>query len=562
MEGIASYIQDLYTKEAGEKILRELSSYIKDLPHYGEQSQAWYKNSILYFLYPDSIKIDDKPPLRSVTSYLHHVKDLGCDGVHLLPFLDSPMRDKGYDVRDYYKVREGLGGMEALLEVKKEADKLGIHLFMDLVFNHVSSEHEWFIKAQEGDNYYRDFFIHTKEAPQFLGKVVKNSSVFAKYLVNGEKTLVNVTFPESSGELPHWVQGKDGYWYYHTFYPHQIDLNWQNPEVFLYFAKVLLYWASLGFNFRFDAIPFIGKAAYKHLNTHNSFTHHLVATLNLLAQKINPYIVCILEVNEKLHSDIEYFGSANVEQAQLLYNFQLTASVWASLVEENATYVYKHLQEDQDIPVHAQWILFLRNHDELNLSSLPHHVIEDVHKKLLPYGKGFSDRLDIVGRTYPLLGSSEKRILMAYFLLASLPGCLLLPYGDEFGMENVSESTLSLEEKKDLRNIARGFLTKEIMQSKKGKHIFFNMARIFDMRKVLKSYLNVWPAIKESQKGIFYITYQLGSSELVVLTNMTPKHKTIVLDTKQYQEVFSVNSVVIDKDKVHLGAFAGVWLQR
>ena len=562
MEDIAAHIQDFYTKEAVEKISHELSVYIKDLPKVGVEPQMWYKNSVLYFIYPDSIKTEDTQPLRNITSYLQHIKDLGCDGVHLLPFLDSPMRDKGYDVRDYYKIRTGLGGLEALLEVKKEADRLDMHLFMDLVFNHVSSEHEWFVKAQEGDTFYRDFFIHTKEIPQFLGKVVKNSSVFAKYLVNGEKTLVSVTFPESSGELPHWVQGKDGYWYYHTFYPHQIDLNWQNPEIFLYFAKVLLYWASMGFNFRFDAIPFVGKAAYKHLNTHNSFTHHLVSTLNLLAQKVNPQIVCILEVNEKLDSDIEYFGSANVEQAQLLYNFQLTASVWASLVEENTTYIYKHLQKDQEIPVHAQWILFLRNHDELNLSSLAQHVVKNVHKKLLPYGKGFSDRLDIVGRTYSLLGSSEKRILMAYFLLASLPGCLLVPYGDEFGMQNISESMLSSEDKKDLRNVGRGFLTKEIMQSKRGEKISFNMSRIFEIRKVLKSYLNIWPEVKDSQKGIFHIVYRLGSSELNIFVNLTSKHKKIEIDTAGYQEVSSINSVIIDRDRIRLGSFAGVWLQK
>ncbi|HEX7042855.1 MAG TPA: alpha-amylase family glycosyl hydrolase [Patescibacteria group bacterium] len=564
MEEIIPYLQSFYTKEAIEKIVKELKVYYEKLPKVPLQlfSKNWYKDSNLYLVYPDSIKTDHEVPLKSLRSHLTHVKELGCNAVHILPFLASPMRDKGYDVSDYYKIREGLGKKEDLKELKNEADRLGIHLFMDLIFNHVSIDHEWFVKAQKGDVYYRDFFIHSQETPQYLGKVEKEDGLYAQYMVNGEKTLVSLAFPEGPGQLPHWTQGKDGFWYYHTFYSHQIDVNWKNPEVFIAYAKILLYWTSFGFHFRFDAIPFIGKAAYKHLNTHNPFTHHLTEVLNVLAKQVNPNCIFILEVNEELRSDIEYFGTSNIHQARMLYNFQLSAYLWATLIDKNADHLWKQLKKDREIPAHAQWINFLRNHDELSLAVLPKVLQAKVYKKLLPNGKPFSEGFDLGGRTYSLLGGDEKHFLMSYFLLSSLPGGLLIPYGDDYGMENIKISELSLDERADARNINRGKLTNKIIKSKKGQHIFYQMSQILIMRQLLRNYLNIWPVKIIDEKGIFGAKYSLGTSELVIFINLTKHTKSINFELGSFVEITSLNLINVFSNKIKLGPYSGAWLQK
>lgn len=564
MDEVIALIKPLYKKEEVEKIEHELTTYIEKLPKVELQpySSHWYKNSTLYTIYPDSLQTKHGTPLENIKNYLPQVKKLGCNAVHLLPFLNSPLRDKGFDVSDYYKIREGLGGMGALKELKKEADTLGIHIFMDLIFNHVSIDHEWFLKAQKGSEYYRNFFITTKETPQFLGKINKNAAVWASYLVDGEKTLVSVAFPEFAGEFPHWIQGEDGYWYYHTYYPSQIDVNWKNPEVFIELSKVLLYWASLGFNFRLDAIPFIGKSAYKQLNTHNPFTHHLTSVFNVLARLVNPNCIFILETSEHLDSEIEYFGTANLHQAHMLYDFHLTTYLWVSLVEKDVSYLWKQLKSNKHIPIHAQWINFLRNHDELSLAALNNTSLEIIHQKLLPFGKPFREGYGVAGRTYSLLGSDERRFLMSYFLLSSLPGSMLIPYGDEYGMSNIPASKLPLPEQADARNINRGNLTEEITESNKGKRIFEHMAHMVGIRRVLQDYLNVWPGELDVEKEIFGAAYKLGTSELVIFINTSDHHKTISVDTVSLQKIASINTVTFGDDTLELGPYGGIWLQR
>jgi glycosidase len=150
------------------------------------------------------------------------LKRLGCNALHILPFLASPLVDAGFDVSDYMRVRDDLGTMEDMKNVVHEAQRLGIRLFMDLVSNHVSEEHEWFQKAQAGDEKYRRYFIVQKTRPRFVGKFHKDSAVWARYIVNGEVRDVNIAFPEMAGEIPHWRERKDGYWYYHTYYPQQL----------------------------------------------------------------------------------------------------------------------------------------------------------------------------------------------------------------------------------------------------------------------------------------------------------------------------------------------------
>lgn len=565
MEKIAPLLEPFYSQQHIERIIHELKNYAQTLPTSNSKNftSVWYKNSSIYVTYPDSIHLHQETPLTNIKDYLTTIKKLGCNAIHILPFLKSPMKDKGYDISDYYTLREGLGGKEALQSFIHEANRQDIHIIMDLLVNHVSIEHDWFIKAENGSEKYRNFFIHTKETPQFLGKIEKDGAIYAKYLVNNEKILAVVVFPEFAGEIPHWTQGKDGYWYYHTFYPYQIDLNWHNPDVFIELAKVLLYWASQGFSFRLDAIPFIGKPAYKHVDTHNPFTHHLTTALNMLPQMVASDCIFLLETFEHLNSVIEYFGTVNNHQSNLLYNFNLNTSLWLGIVKENQTPIWKRLHKMQDIPVHAQWVNFLRNHDELSLGYLNDEEINILNEKIGHFGKPFRGHFGISGRTYSFLGSDEKKFLMAYFLLSSLPGSILIPYGDEYGMVNVPESHLSEEEKKDTRNINRGILTKDVMTSEKGKTLFSHIATMLQKRQLLRDYLNIWPEERDFGQGIFGAIYKKGTSEFVILINLTSHHKTIHFENAtDYEEILTINGIEREQKTLKLSPYAGIWLQK
>src|SRR5579872_3254893 len=191
---VTSFLTPIYGEKAAHYIQEELNRYHATLPekHFSQKNEDWYKASNLYEIYPDAIGGDRATPLRNLEDFLPHIYQTGFHAVHILPFLDSPMDDRGFDVSNYYKVRPTLGSMNDLDTLKYAANELGLKVFMDLVFNHVSIQHEWFVRAQNGEEKYRNYFIHTKEKPDFIRKFKKNAAVWAEYMVHGKKTIVNI----------------------------------------------------------------------------------------------------------------------------------------------------------------------------------------------------------------------------------------------------------------------------------------------------------------------------------------------------------------------------------
>ena len=560
---IHSYIAHLYGKEKAQEIQDELEKYLETLPKGKYRDEPlWYKSANVYVVYPDVIGGNQTHPLDDLIAFLPHIKDTGFSALHILPFLDSPMKDRGFDVRDYYTVRKSLGTMRDITRLHDKARELGLRIFMDLIFNHVSNEHEWFQKAIHGNKTYRDYFIHTGKKPQFIRKIHKKSAVWAEYLVNGQKKLVNIAFPEFAGKIPHWIHARDGFWYYHTYRPDQLDINWKNPDVFLECAKILIFWASKGFHFRLDAIPFVGKSAYKQINSKANFTHHLLAGLNHLAKQVNPECVFILETYEHIDTVIGYLGKQNVQQAELLYGFHLCTALWVSLVEGSTHHLWTTLKKIQKIPTFAQWINFLRNHDELSLAYLGTQALHETREALLPYGKKFREGYGVAGRTFSLLGENKNRFFMAYFLLFSMPGGILMPYGDEFGKKNTPESHMSKKELADPRNTNRGTLSHEFLSSNTDNEIYLKMATMVQTRQKIRPYFNVWPERLTSSDSVFYASYSIGNSELRTLVNISDKERKISHKTEGCTKVLSVNEVTIGKEEIILGPYAGVWLQK
>lgn len=559
----ASYLEHLYGEKEAQRIQQELEAYAATLPKETyREDLLWYKSANMYVVYPDAIGGKHAKPLDNLIDFLPHIKEAGFHAVHVLPFLDSPMKDRGFDVRDYYTVRKSLGTMDDIMRLRQTARDLDLRIFMDLIFNHVSSEHEWFQKAIGGDTTYRNYFIHTKAKPQFIRKIHKKAAVWAEYIVDGRKRLVNIAFPEFAGAIPHWIHAKDGYWYYHTYRPDQLDINWKNPDVFLACAKILMFWANKGFHFRLDAIPFVGKSAYKRINSRANFTHHLLAALNHIAKQVNPECVFILETYEHITTVIGYLGKQNVQQAEMLYGFHLCTSLWVSLVEGSTHHLWTTIKQMQKIPTFAQWVNFLRNHDELSLAYLDNRSLHATREKLLQYGKPFREGYGVAGRTFSLLGENTQHFLSAYFLLFSLPGGVLMPYGDEFGKENTPESHLTKKELADPRNTNRGTLSAKFLAESSISPIFLQMSHMMQVRQKVRAYFNAWPKKMTSSDSVFYALYKIGSTELRVMVNMSGEERKVLLRTKQYKKILSVNEAAITDDAVILGPHSGLWLER
>lgn len=564
MEKLQEYLKPIYKGES-DTLFKELQKQIKKAQKVKpkDDNPYWYKYIDLYFVYPDGVLYNkNKSPLQNLIPHIAHIKTLGCNAIHILPFLNSPMIDRGFDISDYYHIRKDLGTMDDLLAIKKEADKAYIRIFMDLVFNHVSDQHVWFQKAQSGDEKYRKYFITTKEKPEFIKKYHKDAAVWADYIVKGKKVSINIAFPQQSGDIPHWREGIDGYWYYHTYYPEQPDLNWSNPDVFLEMAKILIYWGSFGFSFRLDAIPFVGKSAYKMLDGNNGETFLITAALKNISEIINPQSVFVVETYENLNTIIDYFGTSNQIQANLSYNFHLCTNLWVSIIKEESRFIWDKLENQSNIPKHAEWLNFLRNHDELSLAYLSDDLTKEVKDAILQYGKEFREGYGISGRTFSLMGFQTKRFLMAYFLLASFPGGLVIPYGDEIAFRNIPFNKLKNSEKKDTRNINRGVISQKEFNTKKARNVSENIATILSKRRELRDYLNVWPEKVQTAKEIFGASYRLGTSELLIYINLSKKRKIIKNDMKEFRAIAHINAIKINENTIQLGPYAGIWLQK
>ncbi|MCX7996164.1 MAG: alpha-amylase family glycosyl hydrolase [Patescibacteria group bacterium] len=565
MRNLTTILTRLYGNDRGLSLDDRIRKHLTELPRSMsfQKEPNWHKNLNFYIVYPDGIEGDSPIPLHNLRDHLDWVKDLGCNAVHVLPFLDSPMIDKGFDISNFYTVRPDLGELNDLLAVQDRARELGLQVFMDLVFNHVSDQHEWFRKAEEGDEYYRNYFFWTTEKPKFIRRIHTEYGVMAEYEIDGELKQVYIVFPETAGEIPHWRQGKDGNWYYHTFYPQQLDINWFNPDVFFEFVKIITHWASFGFHFRLDAIPFVGKGIYKDFANDDTNTHLIVQALYELTRLINPNCSLLVESYEHLDGITRYFGTTNQPEATMAYNFHLCTNLWLSLIRKDVSPFAAIARTTQAVPVHAEWINFLRNHDELSIAFIDEASQREIVNSLIPLGAPFRGGHAIAGRTFSLLGNDPKRHLMAYTLLASIPGTLGIPYGDELGMENVPLNDIPEADRIDTRNINRGVLSIRKRNDQESLRICSKMQEIIKTRRFHSYYLNVRPEIVDmSDNQVFAISYSYGISELLMVINISEQEKKLKRSFTNGETMLTVNEASFSGDTIKLGPYGCIWLQR
>ena len=379
-----------------------------------DTSDLWWKTAVAYcldvetYLDANGDGVGDLPGLARRIDYL---ADIGVTCLWLMPFYPTPDRDDGYDVTDFYGVDPRLGTHGDLVEVIRTAKDRGIRVIVDLVVNHTSDRHPWFLSARRSvSSPYRDFYVWRDEPP-------------AKQ--------ANTVFPGEEASI--WEKDdKSGQYYLHSFYRHQPDLNIANPRVRDEIAKTIGFWLELGISgFRVDAVPYLLEVPE---GAEMGDPHDYLRDIRRFLQRRSSEAVLLGEVNLPYEEQRRYFGSDDGLELTMQFDFIGMQALYLSLVRADPAPLVTALRSRPELPVEAQWANFLRNHDELTLDKLTDAERQEVFEALAPdesqrvYGRGITRRLP------GMLGGDPRRIRMAYSLLFTLPGTPVLFYGEEIGM--------------------------------------------------------------------------------------------------------------------------------
>ena len=379
-------------------------------------NDLWYKNAVIYCLsvgtYMDANGdgIGDFEGLMRRLDYLH---GLGVTAVWLMPFQTSPCRDDGYDVADYYNVDPRYGTLGDFVEFAHGAKQRGIRVLIDLVVNHTSNEHPWFKEARKDpESKYRDWYVWSKKKPARANK--------------------GMVFPGVQKSTWSYDSEARAY-YFHRFYDFQPDLNTSHPEVQAEILKIMGFWIQQGVSgFRMDAVPFIiGTKGAKVAKPKEQFD--MLRTFREFLQWRKGDCIVLAEANVLPDTDMDYFGDDG-ERMHMMFNFQVNQNLFYALAACNTRPLIKAMKATKPRPATAQWGIFLRNHDELDLGRLTRQQRQTVFDAFGPdkdmqlYDGGIRRRLA------PMLGGDQRRLELAYSLMFTLPGTPVIRYGDELGM--------------------------------------------------------------------------------------------------------------------------------
>lgn len=498
-------IEDVYGKENVDEIynviLDKVVASINSRPAELKQQDLlrnsdWYKNEIIYMFYVDQfgvIQQNKSNTFSDATKMLKYLKNLGVTTLYILPFADSPMKDAGFDVKNPQTVRQDLGGMKEFISFVKQAKAYGFRIKADLVLNHFSSEHEWFKRLEQGDESALKYFVYTDKEPKYRKYQDEKLGTVIEYVEDdGKVSKRRLIFPENveNNYRKVTVNGKI-YYLYHTFYPFQLDINWENPEVLYYALDTITNWTNLGIDiFRMDAIPYLIKE--KGTSAENlPRTHSVIKILSDYIQLTAPSSVMQVEACQQPKDILPYFGKERdvdiqinnkvktikrTNEAQIAYHFPYMPALWASFVTEDKKYFIDAYKNTPQIPKTAAWGMFLRVHDELTLEMVSPEVRKIVYNDLIAKGAEFRKGFGISGRLSNFLDKNPDRIEMAYSILFSLPGIPIIYYGDEVGVTNNFENakiSALLRSKNKIANLLSVFDSRDINRGKVSAKLFY-----------------------------------------------------------------------------------------
>jgi maltose alpha-D-glucosyltransferase/alpha-amylase len=375
----------------------------------------WYKNAVIYCLNVETFidsNGDGCGDFVGLTDKLAYLAGLGVTCIWLMPFYGSPNKDDGYDVSDYYGVHPRTGTFGDVVEFMNQARQLGLRVIVDLVVNHTSDQHPWFKAARrDPDSPYRQYYVWSKKRPR-----------------NWNKGMV---FPGvQNATWTHDPAARE--YYFHRFYDFQPDLNTHNAAVKDEIRRVMGFWLQLGVSgFRMDAVPFLIER--KGANVRATKDYDLLHDMRDFLQWRRRDAIMLAEANVPPSETMHYFGEEG-DRLQMMLNFWVNQRIFYALASGNSRPLRDALIDTYHRPQAAQWGVFLRAHDELDLGRLTEHQRQRVfdafgpEEHMLLYHRGIRRRLA------PMLGNDRRRIELANSLLFTLPGTPIIRYGDEIGM--------------------------------------------------------------------------------------------------------------------------------
>jgi len=378
------------------------------------QQSDWYKDSVIYQLHVRAFydsNSDGIGDFRGLQQKLDYLQGLGVNALWLLPFFPSPLRDDGYDIADYNSVHKGYGTLDDMKAFLTAAHERGMRVIIELVLNHTSDQHPWFQEARSSrDNPRRNWYVWSDSDELYRD--------------------ARIIFVDT--ELSNWAWdpvSKSYYW--HRFFSHQPDLNYDNPEVREAMWNVMKFWLELGVDgFRLDAVPYLVER--DGTNCENlPETHDIVRELRHRLDQSFPGKLLLAEANQWPADVSAYFGHG--DEFHMAFHFPLMPRMFMAVKLEDRKPIIEILQRTPEIPANCQWCIFLRNHDELTLE-----MVTDVERDYMydEYARDKSMRINvgIRRRLAPLMDNDRRRIELLNGMLMSMPGTPVLYYGDEIGM--------------------------------------------------------------------------------------------------------------------------------
>ena len=378
-------------------------------------SPLWYKEAVIYQLHVRAFYDSDDDGIgdfAGLTQKLDYLQELGVTAIWLLPFYPSPLKDDGYDIADYRNVHPSYGSLRDFKMFLREAHRRGLRVITELVINHTSDQHPWFRRARRSKpgSRWRDFYVWS-DTPE-------------KYR---EARIIFKDF-----EVSNWSWDPVAHAYYwHRFYSHQPDLNFDNPEVQRALLQVLDHWLGMGVDgLRLDAVPYLYER--EGTNCENlPETHAFLKKLRAYDDSRYQERMLLAEANQWPEDAAAYFGEG--DECHAAFHFPLMPRMCMAVHMEDCFPIPGILQQTPEIPETAQWMLFLRNHDELTLEMVTEEERSYMYRI---YARDPQARINlgIRRRLAPLMGNNRRRIELLNGLLLSLPGTPVIYYGDELGM--------------------------------------------------------------------------------------------------------------------------------
>ncbi len=378
-------------------------------------SKNWYKDAIIYQAHVRSFKDSNGDGIGDFNGFiqkLDYLKSLGVTAIWILPFYKSPLKDGGYDISDFTGINSDYGSMADFKRYIREAHKRGLRVITEMVLNHTSSEHKWFERARRAKpgSAYRDFYVWNDSTDKYNDARI----IFQDF------------------EISNWSWdpvAKAYYW--HRFYSHQPDLNFDNPSVHNAVIKVLDFWFKIGVDgLRLDAVPYLYER--EGTNCENlPETHQFLKKLRKHIDDNYEDKMLLAEANQWPEDSSEYFGKG--DECHMAFHFPLMPRLYMSMRMEDRFPLIDILEQTPQIPENCQWAIFLRNHDELTLEMVTDEERDYMYKS---FAKNPKQRINlgIRRRLAPLLDNDRKNIELMNILLFSLPGTPIVYYGDEIGM--------------------------------------------------------------------------------------------------------------------------------